>query len=52
MNVHEQPVVLPLLKVLPLALVAMVSGPASAESVAARQRIAFPDARLEVCGLP
>jgi hypothetical protein len=52
MNVPEQPVFLPLLKVLPLALAVMVSAPAGAESVAARQRIAFPDARLEVCGLP
>jgi hypothetical protein len=35
-----------------LALRLLVLGPASAESVAAHQRIAFPDARLEVCGLP
>ena len=52
MNVDERPVFLPWLKVLPLALATMLSGPASAESAVARQRIAFPDARLEVCGLP
>jgi hypothetical protein len=37
---------------LPLALIALAFRPASAEPLAARQRIAFPDARLEVCGLP
>jgi hypothetical protein len=37
---------------LPLALIAIAYWPANAEPLAARQRIAFPDARLEVCGLP
>ena len=37
---------------LPLALIALAFRPASAEPLAARQRIAFPDARLQVCGLP
>ena len=37
---------------LPLTLIAITLRPASAEPLAARQRIAFPDARLEVYGLP
>jgi hypothetical protein len=37
---------------LPLALIAIAYWPANAEPLAARQRIAFPDARLDVCGLP
>lgn len=35
-----------------LALIALTCAPANAQPVAARQRIAFPDARLEVDGLP
>ena len=37
---------------LSLALIAIAYWPANAEPLAARQRIAFPDARLDVCGLP
>jgi hypothetical protein len=39
-------------RMLPLALAAIALWPASAEPPTARQHIAFPDARLEVCGLP
>src|ERR1035437_3881995 len=42
----------PWLRMLPLTLIAIVLRPASAEPLAARQRIAFPDARLGVYGLP
>ena len=52
MKLNELPVLPSLLKALPLALAAMVSVPAGAESAAARQHAAFPDARLQVCGLP
>jgi hypothetical protein len=40
------------LRILPLALIAVALRTASAEPTAVRQHIAFPDARLEVCGLP
>ena len=40
------------LRMLPLALAVTVFRPASAQPTTERQRIAFPDARLEVCGLP
>jgi len=37
---------------LPIAVILMLPGPANAEPAPARQRIAFPDERLEVYGLP
>ncbi|MGO9201254.1 MAG: SGNH/GDSL hydrolase family protein [Limisphaerales bacterium] len=52
MNLPKQTVFLSLLKVLPLAVVAMISCPASAQPADARLHIAFPDARLQVSGLP
>jgi len=42
----------PWFRIVPLVLVAIVCQSASAQPVTARQRITFPDARLEVHGLP
>jgi hypothetical protein len=40
------------LKVLPVVLLLMTSGQAGAQTAPERQHITFPDARLQVCGLP
>jgi hypothetical protein len=42
----------PLLRMLPLVVTTFAYGPLSAEQAPARQHVAFPDARLEVFGLP
>jgi len=53
MKLSARPVLRCLLKVLPLVLVTIVPEPAaSGESEPARQRVAFPDVRLQVYGLP
>jgi len=52
MTLNNRPVSLFVRRVLPLALVTMVSRGSGAESAVARQRIAFPEARLQVYGLP